>query len=159
MKIIRFQNKQQGATLIMSLLMLVVMTIIGVSATKISSMDILIAGNDQQKMKLFQKTQSQLLELTTPLTLLPVLNDSSLFVDDVYTLDQESGSRKIEIVTKKQSYSCKGINGNAISIPTPCELFDFKIKAHAQLGGGAVESYRGAGKEVPPIAPNNFIGN
>jgi len=66
-------NKQQGATLVTSLMMLTIMTIVGVSAVKVSSTEILIAGNEQEKMKLFQTTQTDLNELSTPLELLTPL--------------------------------------------------------------------------------------
>ncbi len=159
MKNSKLQSKQQGATLITSLMMLVVMTIVGVSATKISSSNILVAGNDQQKMRLFQKSQSELLELTTPLKLLPALNTPTLFVNDEYVIIQESGSLKTELITKGKDYSCNGINGRALTENTPCILFDFRITSRSPLGGAKEESHRGAGKEVPPISPNNFIRN
>jgi hypothetical protein len=154
MKITNF-HKQQGATLITALGLLMVMTVVGVTATKMSSIETLIAGNEQKKMKLFQETQSELYKLTTPIKLMPALQDDTLFVNDVYAVSHET--IKQEDITKLQGYTCKGIDGLAASIGGPCKLYDFKITTRSATGGAAQESHRGAGKEVPPVSPNCAI--
>ena len=44
-------GRQQGATLITSLILLLVMTIVGVSSVKVSSIDAMIAGNPQEMLE------------------------------------------------------------------------------------------------------------
>ena len=58
------KNKQMGATLITSLVFLLLMTIVSVSATKMSILDLLVSSNEQQQMVLFQTTANQLKQLT-----------------------------------------------------------------------------------------------
>lgn len=161
MKRAKFHNKQQGATLVTALVLLVVMTIIGVTATKMSSIETLIAGNDQSKMKLFQETQSDLYTLTTPLKLMPALLDDTLFVNDTYVVsnsdDITNGHSKKEYIKKLGGYICKGIDGLAASVGGPCKLYDFKVTTRSEAGGAREESHRGAGKEVPPVSPNCLI--
>ena len=155
MKMTRFHNKQQGATLITALGLLMVMTVAGVTATKMSSIETLIAGNEQSKMKLFQETQSDLYELTTPLKLMPALLDDTLFVNDIYEVS--NAHAKKEFITKLEGYTCKGINGLAASVGGPCKLYDFKVTTRSEAGGAREESHRGAGKEVPSASVNCLI--
>ncbi len=65
--------KQQGATLVTALVFLVLMTIVSVSAAKISMIDVLVSGNNQQEMLLFQKTSRELEDHTNPTKLLNLL--------------------------------------------------------------------------------------
>ncbi len=153
---INIQKKQQGATLLTSLGLLMVMTVIGVTATKMSSIEALLAGNEQVKMKLFQTTQSELYKFTTPIQLIPVLLDDTLF-DSKGEYAASDDFLKKETITKLQAYTCKGINGLATSIGGPCKLFDFKVATRSDLGAAAEESHRGAGKEVPPVSANCLI--
>ena len=155
MKRTNFHKRQQGATLIISLALLMVMTVVGVTATKMSSVETLIAGNEQSKMKLFQKTQSELYKFATPIQLLPALKDDTLFVNDVYVVS--SAALKKKSIYKLKRYECKGIDGLARSVGGPCNLYAFKVKTHTATGGARQESHRGGGKEVPPISPNCLI--
>ncbi len=156
MNTLKFQHKQRGATLLTSLGLLMVMTVIGVTATKMSSIEALVAGNEQTKMKLFQTTQSDLYKFTTPVQLMPVLLDDTLFDNnDEYAAGHDS--LKTETITKLSPYTCKGINGLAVSIGGPCKLFDFGVSTRSVTGGAREESHRGAGKEVPPTSPNCLI--
>ncbi len=155
MKNTKFHKKQQGATLITALGLLMVMTIVGVTATKMSSIETLIAGNEQSKMKLFQETQSDLYKLTTPLKLMPALQDDALFVDGVYEVSNEHSKK--EFIAKLEGYTCKGIDGLPVSVGLPCKLYDFKITTRSATGGAIEESHRGAGKEVPPVSVNCHI--
>lgn len=167
MKRTNFHKRQQGATLIISLALLMVMTVVGVTATKMSSVETLIAGNEQSKMKLFQETQSELYKFATPIQLLPALKDDTLFVNDVYTVSDEKSHIKsicklesytcVKSVHKLKRYECKGIDGLARSVGGPCNLYAFKVKTHTATGGARQESHRGGGKEVPPISPNCLI--
>lgn len=150
-------KNQTGATLVVSLMLLVVMTIVGVSVTKLSSVDVLVAGNEQQQLELFQTTQTDLNLLTTPVKLFDPLVDDTLFVNDVYVLTQESGSSKTEQITELYEYGCKGIGGRAVTFGTPCRLFNFKVDTTGPYKTGRDSGSRGAGKEIPDVSVNNQI--
>ncbi len=156
MKKPNFHKRQQGATLITSLGLLMVMTVVGVTATKMSAIETLIAGNEQIKMRLFQTTQNELYKLATPINLMPVLQDDTLFVEGVYVISNDT-DKKENITRLQQGYICKGINGNAQSIGGLCNLYDFEVITRSAMGGATAESHRGAGKEVPPVSPNCLI--
>ncbi len=157
-------NKQQGSTLITALMMLLVMTIIGISAVKMSSINIIIAGNDQQKLMLKQVADTKLINLATPVKLLPPLLDNTLFVETdgrmVYTtpdVERLSPLADEYITDMGRLYGCEGIGGKAVSVGTPCKLFDFKIIATTALGLSKEERSRGAGKEVPATAKYSLL--
>jgi len=68
-----FAKKQQGATLVTALVFLTLMTIVSVSAAKISMLDVLVSGNNQQQMVLYQKTSRDLNAHAKPTRLLKLL--------------------------------------------------------------------------------------
>ena len=160
-------NKQQGATLVTSLMMLTIMTIVGVSAVKVSSTEILIAGNEQEKMKLFQTTQTDLNELSTPLELLTPLvgevddeqNQAEFDANGEYTVST-SATKTATITDMDTEYKCEGVNGEAVSIgpsSPPCRLFDFRVNTKKLHSSARATVRRGAGKEVPNDNTNNQI--
>ncbi len=56
------RNRQQGAVLVVGLVLLVAMTLIGVTAMKLTTLDERIAGNAQQRLGTFQAAESVLKE-------------------------------------------------------------------------------------------------
>ncbi len=159
--------KQQGATLITALMMLLVMTIIGISAVRMSSISILIAGNDQQKLMLMQETESALNNLATPGKLIdPLINEpiNGVVADfdaltKEYIVPEPFKSKMTETITDMDIlYGCEGFDGKAVSIGSdvpPCHLYDFKVDA--KKNNATVVRRRGAGKEVPNIAKHSFL--
>ncbi|MEE9445137.1 MAG: pilus assembly PilX N-terminal domain-containing protein [Cocleimonas sp.] len=158
---------QQGATLVTSMMMLVVMTIVGVSAAKVSSIDVLVAGNEQQKMMLFQTTQSDLNDLSTPLKLFAPLvgevgeDDSKAEFDSNGKYTVSTSTVKVAVITDLNTeYKCEGVNGKAVSIgpsTPPCRLYDFSVSTKKLNSGARESAHRGAGKEVPNDNTNNGI--
>ena len=73
MTISSIKFKQQGATLFTALVFLLLMTIVSVSAAKISMLDVMVSGNNQQQMELFQKTARELDEHAKPEKLIKLL--------------------------------------------------------------------------------------
>lgn len=147
------KNKnQKGATLITSLLMLIIMTVVGVSAVKVSSMDIIVAGNDQQQMMLFQTTSSKLVKLATSVKLLPALV-GGVDLDHPYTVPDAMDNDVEKIKDMKLEYSCSGVNGKANSLggssTPPCRMYEFQISTTSKVGGAHEKLRRGAGKLVP----------
>lgn len=157
--------RQQGATLITALMMLLVLTIIGISAVKMSTIDILVAGNDQQKLMLMQETENDLINLTTPAKLLPPLvgEDGAAFNAEtgVYQVPDPLKSNVTEIIVDlKKTYGCEGISGKAVSIGPdvpPCRLYDFQVRAKKAQGGAKEQRRRGAGKEIPNLGKNSYL--
>ena len=161
--------RQQGATLITALMMLLVMTILGISAVKMSSISILIAGNDQQKLMLMQETETTLNNLATPGKLIDPLIHEEIDGEEArfdaqtneYKVPNPFKSNMTETITDKEVlYGCEGFNGKAVSIGSdvpPCHLYDFNVKALNPSSRTRVERSRGAGKEVPNIAKHSFL--
>jgi len=164
----RLKRKEQGVTLITVMVFLVVMTIVSVSASKIAMLDVLIAGNDQRQMQLYQDTATDLKKLTTvSLLYIPLTGQSGAeFSKNTgeYTFPSLSDRPKYaEIITdKNKSYLCGGFAGKAISIgPNQpiCDLYDFQING-ANIGSAAKERHnRGAGKEKPNSSKNSYLNN
>jgi Tfp pilus assembly protein PilX len=124
-----------------------VMTIIGVSAVKVSSTDILIAGNEQDQMILFQNTETLLNLLATPERLFVPLVQAS-FVNNLYK--NTHGETTETITDTKKEYSCEGIKGRAVEIglgKSKCHLYDFAVNARKQSMGTRDVHHRGKGKE------------
>ena len=160
-------SKQRGATLFTSLVFLILMTIVSVSATKIAMLDVLISGNNQQQMLLFQSTENDLKELTTVVQLYaPLINDpvSAKFneLTGIYELDLDSNKPHItqQITDKEKTYQCGGFAGQAISIGPnvpSCDLYDFQVKSRQQNTGVRDRHNRGAGKEKPNPNKNSYL--
>lgn len=145
------KSTQQGATLITSLVMLVVMTIIGVSTTKVTILEALIVGNDQQKMKLFNDKEASLVKLTSSVKLLPAMAKGLEF--PLYNVPNTPDLVTEKIKDMKTKYNCRGISGRATSIGgsgTPvCRMYEFQIFAKADHSSATEIGRRGAGKQVP----------
>jgi hypothetical protein len=145
-------KKQKGATLFTALVFLSLMTIVSVSATKISMLDILVSGNNQQSMMVYQKTDNVLQELTTPVKLLRALKSEGFESDWTLTLSPER-----RITNREVEYKCTA-GGQATSIGDnipPCFLFDFEAKQSIDKSGVRDRHTRGAGKEFPDLTPHN----
>ena len=56
------RKRQQGVVLVVGLVLLLAMTLIGVTAMKLTTLDERIAGNAQQRVGLFQASESALME-------------------------------------------------------------------------------------------------
>ena len=154
----QFKNKQQGATLITSLIMLLVMTIVGVSATKISSMSALISGNDQQQMLLAQTLDSKLSNFASIETLEESFTDTGFTPSDgqtnkyIFSLVEENGLKvNKEITNLDFNYSCKrnGIASDIGADAPNCNLYDFHIKLNRSHSSARDRRHQGSGKMVP----------
>ena len=160
--------KQKGATLITTLSFLALMTIVSVSATKISIIDILASSNEQQKSILFQRAENGLKVITTVSKLYKPLTktDGASFSEStgIYHLpDNLLGSdTKLQITDKNIRYECNGFNGKALSLGPSvprCDLFDFAAKVKKPNSGASDRHNRGAGKEKPNPLKNSYLNN
>ena len=174
MQVINIQNKsltsvkkQKGATLFTALVFLTLMTIITVSATKISMMDILIAGNDHQQMSIFHETENELTDFTATSRLITPLERedagqtfgngggtvNGIVTDDNTYSFAGAPSGTAEIITDlEELYAClrDGV-GSSIGPGVPnCRLYDFQIRKSSDTNKSVRDQHhRGAGKMVP----------
>lgn len=154
-------NKQQGATLITALMMLLVMTLLGVAAIKMSILDMLIAGNDQQRMLLYQETHTSLSELAITKKLKATLtvdgfegntnNQEYLFAAN----PAKKGIRET-ITDMQERYPCEraGVSSSIGPNAPVCDLYDFQINAKKAASGVSEIHHRGSGKMVPKLGSN-----
>jgi hypothetical protein len=152
------KNKQAGVTLITSMMLLVIMTIIGVSATKVSSMSALISGNDQQQMLLAQTLNSKLPQFASVDTLEKTLSSTgftpSAGETNKYVFSQVSNDGyKVdkEVTDLAYNYACKR-NGKASDIgpdAPSCDLYDFHIGLKRSSSNAKDTRHQGSGKMVP----------
>lgn len=160
------KNKQQkGATLVTSLVFLSIMTIVSVSATKISILDVLVSSNEQQQSLLFQKAENDLKEFTTTMKLIKPLKeiDGASFSESTnayYPPELQTPDTALRVMDKKIRYQCNGFNGKALSLgpSTPiCDLYDFEAKVKIKNSGANDKHNRGAGKEKPNPLKNSYL--
>jgi len=158
--------KQRGATLFTALTFLLLMTIVTVSASKISFQDTYIANNTQQKQLLFQQTENDLSQLTKVVELyVPLTGEGGAEFDDatgVYKLpiDNDKLGTSQEITDLKKQYQCGGFDGKAISIgpdTNHCFLYDFQVNSRARNTGARDRHNRGAGKEKPNPGKHSYL--
>ena len=157
-------KKQRGATLFTALVFLALMTIVSVSAAKISMLDVLVSGNNQQQMVLFQKTARELDDHSRGQKLLTLFEDVEAtaipytewtynYPDDVLKphTDERITNRNVE-------YQCEGQGGLATSqgSDTKCHLFDFEVRTSKAYSSARDRHVRGSGKIYPAGCRNNY---
>lgn len=149
------KNKQAGITLITSLMMLLVLTILGVTAIKISSVDLLIADNYQKKLSAYQAAESKIQDDVDFFWLYKWMTTA------VNSPDGDSGNMvtKAKIVDLDRSYQCSP-NNLATSLgpdSTPCKIFMFKIDASMKSSGAKETHFQGAGKLTPNLSKGSYL--
>ncbi len=152
------QNKQRGATLFTALIMLLVMTIIAFTSIKMSTLDLLIAGNEQQKMLLFQETETKLSQLAISNRLNQTFTETGFVGNltdntEVFLFAANAAQPDFsEIITSMQDYyPCERLGvGTSMGSNAPvCDLYDFQIKAKKAVSNVKAKHHRGSGKMVP----------
>lgn len=159
--------KQQGATtLLIALFILFVLTIVGISAVKITSLETLIAGNDQQQMILFQETETRLKQLSS------IHRLSQTFTNTGFTSNDDADPQQYifseadkwkgfteTIQDMQASYPCEQ-GGRAMSLGPNmpvCDLYNFEINAKKRNMGAKDIHHSGAGKMVPSKGGNGSL--
>lgn len=163
-----FPKKQQGATLFTTLTFMVLMTIVGVSASKVSLQDMYMAGNEQQRMMLYQKTEIRLDEFTQTNNLFQTFGPAGSFLANVAGRQQfrfANTDLQNEGITQFINdlpvlYPCES-QGRGTSLgngaPSECDLYDFQISSSAQGINASDKHHRGAGKMVPKSGSKGSI--
>ncbi|RVU84037.1 hypothetical protein EOL70_14635 [Leucothrix sargassi] len=149
------KNKQTGMTLITSLMMLLVITILGVTAIKISSTDLLIASNYQKKLHVYQAAESKIQKDVDFYWLYQWMTNNINAPED----EKNGIVTSSEIVDIKKEYQCTP-NNLATSLgpdSTPCRIFMFQVKASMKTSGAKEAHYQGAGKLTPNLSKGSFL--
>lgn len=158
-------SQQKGATLFTALVFLTLMTIVSVSATKLSILDILVAGNNEQQMRLYQTTENDLHKLTTVSQLYKPLTKTPGHEFDettgIYKIANPDNSNSLQQITDPgKRYECAGFSGQGVSIGPdvpPCDLYDFQVKSKLSNTSAVDRHNRGAGKEKPNPSKNSYL--
>lgn len=154
-------KQQQGMTLATTLVFLVLMTIVAVSATKISILDILVAGNEQQQMLLHQQSENDLKTIVNVSNLYKAVGPDG-FQGNIadnnkkFKLDDSTNYVTKIITDLSRSYTCER-NGRAMSMgrdAPQCSLYNFEVKSNSQGSGAHTKLHGGAGKMAPNLNAN-----
>ena len=163
MKIInnlKLPSQQQGATLFTALVFLILMTIVTVSATKVSMLDILMAGNNHQKMEAYQETSNDLKDVTSVVNLYDPLIANGQIATWTHTVTLTDPNKSQVISNPVKKYQCGGFDGQAVSIGPdvpPCYLFDFRAESKKAHSSAKDRHNRGGGKEFPNPGKNSYL--
>jgi len=138
---------QQGMTLIIALVMLVVITGIGVNAVKLSTSEALIAGNDTLKMLAFQGAESAIAVSATSKNLF-YIKDAAVVggTPKTVTVADEEVTNGVKLVsTSNVSYlktgNCPAISGVANSASFDCHYFE--VNANSTVMGARARHIEG----------------
>lgn len=154
-------KKQQGITLVTTLIMLIVMSVTAMMASKMSLFDTYIARNHKEKVMVYQQTATDL-KLLADIERLhgPMVNREFDPESGIYISPEAPASGDVvEVITdigfddEDYLYDCEGWSGRASSIglgSRQCDLFDFQITRQKEGTGSFREKHHvGMGKEVP----------
>ncbi|HIQ14772.1 MAG TPA: hypothetical protein EYH38_04255 [Leucothrix sp.] len=154
-------KQQKGATMITTLVFLLLMTIVTVSASKISILDMLISSNNQRQVVVFQQTENDLKLLTTPIKFFEAYSDNQHHTTWEYdVVDTSKPNTQQSIESRDLEYECNGFFNLALSIgssQSPCFLYDFKVKSSIPNTGVRDKHFRGAGKEFPDASKHSTL--
>lgn len=141
-------TKQRGAVLVVSLVVLLLLTMLGVSALNMSSMETLIARNDQQRQVSFQSAESALREgyifamtqVSPPIETGVKADGNSLTGLYVYDL-ASSSNLNIYTLSWDGTDSVSATNGRYVVEflgergPPSEEILYYRVVAHSSVGG------------------------
>jgi len=159
----RSPHRQKGASLLTVLVFLILMTVIGISTSKIAIVNTLVAGNDQKQIEIYQTAANELRELATVSQLATPMVDG-LFDDTTgeYNVPVSSDKPGISgVITDKNKTECNGF-GKAISLGAGgilCHLYQFDVSAAKSNSSIKDRHIIGASKEVPNDKKNNAISD
>ena len=145
---IRTLKQQSGITLITSLMMLLAMTIIGVTAIRLSTVDLLVANNYQQQLAVYQEAETKIRREVSFYRL------HSWMTEDKQPPEtrKEAMVSNAEVTDLDRRYPCKGRSNlaNSLGPDSPaCKVFLFSVDANMEGTGARENHYQGAGKQFP----------
>ncbi len=154
---IRKITKQSGITLVTSLVMLLVVTLLGITAIKLSKTDLIVARNYQQQLTVYQAAETKLRQDVNFYHLYEWMLDNTKHPEKAE--DQNLVSETL-VVDLGRKYICKGRLSRAASIgpdAPPCKLFMFKIDSYLEGTGAKDSHYQGAGKQIPNASRGSYL--
>ena len=141
-------KNQQGMTLIIAMIMLLVITGIGVSAVKSSTTGTMMSGNNTLQMLVFQGAESTIVRSASAKDLYDINKAANLAgtphpvdADDLYPNGDDKVTNGVElkstsVITYQGFDECPVISGVANSIDYKCFIFEIDAKTNA-LGARA----------------------
>ncbi len=149
---------QAGASLIAALVVLLVITMIGISGVRLSTQDLMIASNEQQQMMVSQASESASNKVVNFFNVYQWIEDETL--PDIQARVLDSGSVKSEVsIGRGAKYTCFGQSGEAMSLgpsATKCRVYTFDINSTLVGTGARDRLFKGEGKELPSVAGGGF---
>lgn len=154
---IQSMKHQSGVSLIVALVVLLVITILGISSVRLSSQDLMIASNEQQQMMVSQASESASRKTAIFYNVYKWLEDGTQ--PDTQTRQVTSGNITSDVeISRGAEYICFGQSGEAMSIgpgSTRCRVYTFAIDSRLAGTGARDRLYKGQGKELPAATGGN----
>ncbi len=148
---------QTGVSLIVALVVLLVITILGISSVRLSSQDLMIASNEQQQMMVSQASESASRKTAIFYNVYKWLEDGTQ--PDTQTRQIMSGNVTSDVtITRGTDYICFGQSGEAMSLgpdATRCRVYTFSVDSKLVGTGARDRLFRGKGKELPAVTGGN----
>ena len=155
--IITGPKKQQGVVLIVALIMLLAITIIGVSAVKRSSMGTQVAGNSMYSMLVYQGAESGIARSMTggaekniKAAAISSPHDISALLPD----EEVTGGRTMVsngAVTSVGEFDCPIVSGMASSTSIKCDVYEVNVDTN--LAATAAKATHTEGRALYLAAP------
>lgn len=139
-----------------ALVVLLIITMLGISAARLSTQDLIIASNEQQMMMVTQASESARSKSVSFYNLFKWLDDGTLPAKQTQQLDTGSVESKIA-VDVGEKYICYGQSGEAMSLgpgATWCRVYTFTVDSRLTGTGAHNRVMKGEGKELPSAAGN-----
>ena len=147
-------SKQQGVVLVIGLLMLLLITIVGVSAMSSTSSNERTTGNTQFSTVSFQAAESAIKRMFSRTEVEPTVMDADNKITQAnnFNVELNTSTASIAVNTTSEAKFCGGdpmaINtslGSGTGSPTP-ETLAFDVRGDSQIGGtGARENHLRSG--------------
>ncbi len=149
------KNSQSGAVLIISMIMLLIITSIGLSSVGSTNLEVQMAANAQFKNVIFQESEHAIEDTVTDMAILGSAYSASLTSDDpdwpseaVTTASSSNGNLSSESEVQFAGFSVpKGESAGSIRIgASGYSLYNFKIRGTAAIvnSGASNTNVRGA---------------
>lgn len=147
-------NKQQGAVLIWSVVILMILTMVGISAVKMSGIGTQITGNSIFSMLVFQGAESSLGKTTKIYYIKEAIEKKPIKKIDVPALDlpdenASKGKLKSQVSVAWKSYQGCPISSSAYSSIQKCHYFDVEARTVLSGTGARANHILGVAKPGP----------
>lgn len=152
-------HRQGGSVIIAAVIFLLVITILGVSAVKMSAVDTQVAGNSMASMLTYQGAESTLGKAASPNDLTNIGEAAKIVGPytvprNTYLPDENISGGKLmsnATVSYEDKHPCP-LNMAATSSNFDCDVF--RIDATTRLGGSAAKSSHSVGLALPSRLTN-----